>query len=47
MSEKEVDQSHLDDGERALLRAEQERDQEQNDADNDVAPSAMGDDEES
>ena len=42
MSENEAaDNEGLDDEERALRRAEEDRDREQDDADNDVAPSNL------
>jgi hypothetical protein len=45
VSEKELDQPGLDDEERASLRADEERDHEQDDAGDDDAPSSVGDDE--
>ena len=43
--EQEEDQPGLDDGERALRDAEQERHHEQDDADDDVAPGPPDEDE--
>jgi hypothetical protein len=42
--EQELDQPGLDDEERAFRNAQRERDQEQDDADDDVAPSAPDED---
>jgi hypothetical protein len=43
--EQELDQPGLDDEERAFRNAQRERDHEQDDADNDVAPSPADDEE--